>query len=397
MVLTTPELLEPILLGLDMRSLLTSALRVCRQWRDVIQASRSLQRALFFECDEKQQLPAEGQHDEEVTFNPLLVEMFPLLFDFAGAPSPHGFNDLAIEALPIGRHRVAFYRLSASWRRMHIRHPPVKQVGLWTLDVSRGRTEKLKMVKYDGGLRMECFYFLVLKHVYWWDLFVKWGETQGHQLPHFTHVRQHMVDKAEEIVRTADVTIGAWGEGFADDGEEGKTRQLKRVMSNEHSVMEEHTGNSADDNGLLKMGIFWFKVKEPNHGKLVWERRDDEAAADVIALLRGAEKNDRRLKSKLNEIVGIESGSWALSVAKAIFSKLVELLLTNDTGKMGNAINDALQKVDEVARAIYDFLRDHPLAVEVFCMILAIGILWFMLPWVLEVLGFAAEGPVAGE
>lgn len=126
-------------------------------------------------------------------------------------------------------------------------------------------------------------------------------------------------------------------------------------------------------------------------------RTPDEIATDVVALLRHAEKNDRRLKVELEDIVGIKSGSWALCVAKAIFSKLVELLLTNDTGKMGNAINDALQKVDEIAKTIYNFPRDHPVAVEVFCMVLAIGVLWFMLPWVLEVLGFAAEGPVAGK
>ncbi|KAJ4392296.1 hypothetical protein N0V93_005921 [Gnomoniopsis smithogilvyi] len=124
-------------------------------------------------------------------------------------------------------------------------------------------------------------------------------------------------------------------------------------------------------------------------------RTPDEIATNVIALLRDAEKNDRLLKVKLDDIVGIQSGSWALCVAKAIFSKLVDLLLSNDANKMGNAINDALQKVEDIAKEVYDFARDHPVAVEVFCMILAIGILWFMLPWVLEVLGFAAEGPVA--
>lgn len=90
-------------------------LRVCRQWRDVIEGSILLQRALFFKAEE------EPAGDHMVTFNPLLLELFPLLFDFHGTPELRGFNDLAIEALPIGQHKVAFYRRNASWRRMHMR------------------------------------------------------------------------------------------------------------------------------------------------------------------------------------------------------------------------------------------------------------------------------------
>ncbi|KAK2596313.1 hypothetical protein N8I77_013209 [Diaporthe amygdali] len=276
-VLTTVELLEPILLCLEMRCLLTSALRVCRQWRDVIQGSVLLQRALFFECGEE---PSESH---EVTFNPLLVELFPILFDFAGTPSPRGFNDLAIEALPIGQSRVAFYRRDASWRRMHLRQPPVNHVGLWTLDKIRLRNEKMKLIKYDGGLRMEGFYFLILKHVYWWDLFVKWGETQGQQLRLFQWVRMHMAGPAEEMVRTADVTIG----GLADDYcvEEGGARtsvdgsgllkmEMGRALANNDRVDEESVRKSVASNGLVKMGIFWFKVMEPDDGEVIWQKWD---------------------------------------------------------------------------------------------------------------------------
>lgn len=268
---TTVELLEPILLYLDMRCLLTSALRVCRQWRDLIQGSISLQRALFFECEES----PSGSH--EVTFNPLLVELFPLLFDPAG--TPRGFDDLAIEALPIGRRRVAYYRLNASWRHMHLRRPPVRHVALWTLDKIHRRKEKMKMVRYDGGLRMENFYFLVLKHVFWWDLFVKWGATQGRQLCHFKYVRMHMRESAEGMVRTADVTIGAIADddcvvkGNARDFRGGNRRDAMepgRTLGDNHCVGEEK-------NGLVKLGILWFKVKGDNGWELVWEKEDDSS------------------------------------------------------------------------------------------------------------------------
>lgn len=277
MVLTTPELLEPILLNLDMRCLLTSALRVCRQWRDLIQGSIWLQRALFFECEEK---PAGSQ---EVEFNPLLLELFPILFDLAGTPGPRGFNDLAIEALPIGRRRVAFYRLNASWRRMHLRQPPVRHVGLWSLDTLWRRNETMRLVKYDAGLRMEGFYSLVLKHVYWWDLFVKWGETQARQLPHFRYVRMHMRGPAEEMVRTADVTIGALADGYCLD--EGNVRtpldgsglvkmKMGRPLVDSDRTNEEKVRKDVESNGLIKLGIFWFKVKEQDSWEVVSKKVD---------------------------------------------------------------------------------------------------------------------------
>ncbi|KAJ5995143.1 hypothetical protein N7481_002120 [Penicillium waksmanii] len=47
-VLTTPELLEIILLHLDIRTLLVSAQRVCQTWKVLIQTSPAIQQALFF-------------------------------------------------------------------------------------------------------------------------------------------------------------------------------------------------------------------------------------------------------------------------------------------------------------------------------------------------------------
>lgn len=275
-VLTIPELLEPILLCLDMRSLLTSAIRVCRQWRDLIQGSNLLQRALFFKIEEK---PAGS---EEVTFNPLLVELFPILFNFAGATDPRGINDLAIEALPIGQRRVAFYRRDASWRRMHIRQPPVKDVGLWTRDSIGGRQEKMRMVKYKGGLRMEGFYFLVLKHVYWWNVYVKWGEAQGRHF-HYCQCRRNY-RCAERMVRTADVIIEAdaypgcnWEEDARKpmDGSGLVRMKMGRPLAaHDDRTNEEKVRKHMESNGLVKMGIFWFKAVEIDDWEVMWERND---------------------------------------------------------------------------------------------------------------------------
>lgn len=51
-VLSTAELLELILLNLDLRTLLTTAQRTCRDWNSFIRDSHSLQENLYFIPDE---------------------------------------------------------------------------------------------------------------------------------------------------------------------------------------------------------------------------------------------------------------------------------------------------------------------------------------------------------
>lgn len=276
---TTVELIEPILLHLDMRSLLTSALRVCRQWRDLIQGSKSLQRALFFESDEDL---AETMH--QITFNPLLVELFPTLFDFNSSPETRGFNDLAIEALPIGQSRVPFYRRNASWRRMHLRQPPVRDLGFWTLDAIHYRREELYVARYGRGLRMEGFYFLVLRHVYWWDVSVSWGEAQGRQLRNWQYARREGKRAGEKMVRTTDVIIGAIADRDCryEDSNGGSVNFGARIKLEEYYTLADYGRIGVEkvrkdviSNGLVKMGIFWFKVMEADDPQVLWREWDN--------------------------------------------------------------------------------------------------------------------------
>ncbi|POS80003.1 hypothetical protein DHEL01_v201609 [Diaporthe helianthi] len=272
-VLTITELLEPILLSLDMRTLLTSALR----------------------ADEK------TPRTYEDGFNPILRELFPILFEFCDVPG-RGFNDLAIEGLPIGRRRVAFYRLNASWRRMHLRQPPVKHVGLWTLDKINTRKETMRLVKYEHGLKMEVFYSLVLKHVYWWDLSVKWGAAEGQRLPHFNYVRSHMREPALELVQTVDVTIGALADDYCVDhglarrsvDGSGLTRmEMGRPVADHTSTAgEKGVRSSVEPSGLDKLGIFWFKVvgTDTDGHEVMWKKVDGENASRWKRCLGGEEQ-----------------------------------------------------------------------------------------------------------
>lgn len=125
--LTLPELLEHMLLFVDMRTLLTSAQRVCRQWHEVINLSQSIQQALFF-------LPVQPNPDnkkQERVRNPLLGDAFwslALPWDGERWDKPHG----PAWYLPSDNQDLK-RRLgqgNSSWRRMLIQQPPTSKIGI---------------------------------------------------------------------------------------------------------------------------------------------------------------------------------------------------------------------------------------------------------------------------
>lgn len=126
---------------------------------------------------------------------------------------------------------------------------------------------------------------------------------------------------------------------------------------------------------------------------------DDHIAADLVNILRTAQKTTPQLHHDLNSTVAASTsgGGWTEGIARAVLNRLVDLVSTESREKLGPAVREALERADEVASGVFGFARDHPVAVAVFCTVLAVGVLWFMAPWVLEVLGYAAEGPVEGE
>lgn len=115
MALSTPEILESILVQLDLRSLLTSAQRVCRSWTTLVRESPSLQNALFF-------APVKG--GEPHILNPLLAEEFPSFFPVHTSPSSDGFTFQTLTMVQTPERKPAFLRKEASWRRMLVRQPP---------------------------------------------------------------------------------------------------------------------------------------------------------------------------------------------------------------------------------------------------------------------------------
>lgn len=156
-VLLIPELLEEVLLGLDMTTLLVSAQRVNHLWFDVISQSKRLQQALFFTpvnpalkpslaYSKPKSSPLRGHspyHKEIVsTLNPLLEKHFGSVFFSSGNSRILNKNDFSkslewgpdyrdedgMPSKTLSRHK-AFTRAGASWRRMLVSQPAPPALG----------------------------------------------------------------------------------------------------------------------------------------------------------------------------------------------------------------------------------------------------------------------------
>lgn len=119
------EILELILLQTNTRNLLT-AQRVCRLWRDVIQANRRLQEALFFRPS---QPLAPGRKSVK---NALVAErVWPyFLRTYLYPQNAHTKAMAHSDRRDHRRGDAAFLRPEASWRQMLLAQPPTNTFAL---------------------------------------------------------------------------------------------------------------------------------------------------------------------------------------------------------------------------------------------------------------------------
>jgi hypothetical protein len=132
-VLNTPEILEMILIQTDIRTLLTSAQRVCRDWLNLVITSPSIQKALYFTPIKE----SEGEPNEK-TLNPLLKEGFPPMFPPKDSSSYDGFDFSDLEWTKDPSRLAPFVRADASWRKMLIQQRPISEIGLFSLFSAKG-------------------------------------------------------------------------------------------------------------------------------------------------------------------------------------------------------------------------------------------------------------------
>lgn len=119
---------------------------------------------------------------------------------------------------------------------------------------------------------------------------------------------------------------------------------------------------------------------------------DDEiesSASRFVSILLeadNADPTDPQLRAALKG--SISTCGYYDRVAEWILKKLDDALRSGAT--LGKAVKEASGRAIEAA---VGFAKEHP----AYCTLIALGILVMMAPWVLEVLGFAELGPVAGK
>ncbi|RYP52357.1 hypothetical protein DL768_002468 [Monosporascus sp. mg162] len=195
-VLSTPELLEGIFLQCDIRSILTSAQRVCRQWHEIIVSSPAVQTHLYFRPGPPP-LSSQGS-----TLNPLLSEVFAPFFAPFVINRSEGFWDRTeIESLPLARNPGPFMRADASWRSMHVQQPPLRALGVVT------PSENVSLV-HEGEVRMGELYDHVVRILtrpaQGWRIL--WGERRTLE-DHRTLLEDFNADCTREILREVDVVL----------------------------------------------------------------------------------------------------------------------------------------------------------------------------------------------
>lgn len=114
------------------------------------------------------------------------------------------------------------------------------------------------------------------------------------------------------------------------------------------------------------------------------------AASSILHTLTTSEKSGSDLSQHLQDLV--RDCGWTESLAKLVLDGLVKFLKSG--AAMGAAIKEAFDKASAAAE---DFVQRHPVYAAAIVVVVAIGILVLLAPWVVEALGFGELGPLAGE
>ncbi|GAD93992.1 predicted protein [Paecilomyces variotii No. 5] len=112
---------------------------------------------------------------------------------------------------------------------------------------------------------------------------------------------------------------------------------------------------------------------------------NEKKADSVLTVLLNAESVNIYTEKELNDIIGAKG--WTTYITEAVLDRMVHVLKAGIS--MGPAMEDALEKATYEAA---EFSREHP----EYLVVIALGIMTILMPWCLEVLGFAELGPIEG-
>lgn len=153
-VLTSPEIVENILLHSDLRTVLR-AQKTCQTWNNAIQEFLSIQKHLFFKPT--------GDIDSERIPNPLLDQAFLSFF-------PQVRRKLSVRHLDIVRnlHKAeAYIREEASWRRIIVQQSASNGLALLQINI-RCLEDSPEGPVYEVLVRPKSFVELHTSYLHSW-------------------------------------------------------------------------------------------------------------------------------------------------------------------------------------------------------------------------------------
>ncbi|KAK1829432.1 hypothetical protein QBC39DRAFT_263136 [Podospora conica] len=158
----------------------------------------------------------------------------------------------------------------------------------------------------------------------------------------------------------------------------------------------------------IRKHIFHWPSRRPRRPRLFprarksGQRNAVTLAAELLALLIRADKPGKALIQRLHDTATTQGRSWSEWLAERVLHGLEETLKGSHE-KWGDALADAYARavaaVEEKFAELWEYAKEHPkeVAAGVVLTLVAIAVLALLTPWVLELLGFAAEGPLAGS
>lgn len=139
------------------------------------------------------------------------------------------------------------------------------------------------------------------------------------------------------------------------------------------------------------------KQPSPRGGKK-WQLSNDEAAESIVSAMLDADKIGPSLDASIQSIVHA-AGGWSEYLAKKILAALEAVLKAGK--QLSAAMQEAYDKAYDAFQKTEGFAADHPMATEVLCTVIALGILVVLAPYVVELLGYCAGfgelGPIEGK
>ena len=118
-------------------------------------------------------------------------------------------------------------------------------------------------------------------------------------------------------------------------------------------------------------------------------RRSSAAdAATIVDLIYSLEKTGIESRDQIHTT--LHAYNWTEGLARAVLSALEAAVRQGRA--MSPVVKAAFDKALDAAGKVGGFVEAHP----VFCTVIVLGMLVVLMPWAIEALGFAAEGPVEG-